>query len=85
MEIIQIVGIALVSLFIILLLKQYKPEFVIHISIFAGILIFSMIIPKLSAILELLNNLTDKLGANSQFFRHFIKNYWNCVFIRICH
>lgn len=73
MEIIQIVGIALVSVFIILLLKQYKPEFVIHISIIAGILIFSMLVPKLSAVLELLNNLTDKLGVNSQFFSILLK------------
>lgn len=73
MEIVQIVGIALISIFIILLLKQYKPEFVIHVSIIAGILMFSMIIPKLSAILDLLNSLTDKLGANAQFFSILLK------------
>lgn len=73
MEIIRIVGIALIAIFIILLLKQYKPEFVVHISIIAGILIFSMILPKFSAIIELLNSLTDKLGVNSQFFGILLK------------
>ena len=73
MEIIQISGIALVAVFIILLLKQYKPEFVVHISIITGILIFSMVVPKISAILELLNNFTDKLGVNSQFFGILLK------------
>ena len=73
MEIVQIVGIALVSVFIILLLKQYKPEFVIHVSIVSGILIFSMILPKMTAILELLNEFTDKLGVNSQFFSILLK------------
>lgn len=73
MEIVQIVGIALVSTFLILLLKQYKPEFVIHISIIAGILIFLIILPKLTAIIELLNNFTDKLGVNSQFFSILLK------------
>lgn len=73
MEIIQIVGIALIAVFIILLLKQYKPEFVVHISIIAGILIFSMIVPKFSAIIELLNSLTDKLGVDSQFFGILLK------------
>ena len=57
MEVAQIAGVALISVFIILLLKQYKPEFVIHISILAGILIFLMILPKLSSVIELLNNL----------------------------
>lgn len=73
MEIIQIVGIGLITVFIALLLKQYKPEFVVHISIIAGILIFSMIVPKFSAIIELLNSLTDKLGVNSQFFGILLK------------
>ena len=73
MEIFQIVGIALIAVFIILLLKQYKPEFVVHISIIAGVLIFSMIVPKLSAVIELLNNFSDKLGVNSQFFSILLK------------
>lgn len=73
MEVTQIAGVALISVFIILLLKQYKPEFVIHISILAGILIFLMILPKLSAVIELLNNLMNKLGTNSQFFSILLK------------
>lgn len=68
LEIVQIVGVGFISVFIIVLLKQYRPEFVIHISILAGIIIFLMLIPKLSAVIELLNSLTDKLGVNSQFF-----------------
>ena len=73
MEVTQIAGVALISVFIILLLRQYKPEFVIHISILAGILIFLMILPKLSAVIELLNNLMNKLGTNSQFFSILLK------------
>jgi len=73
MEIVRIVGIALVSVFIIILLKQYKPEFVIHMSIISGILIFSMILPKMTAILELLSSFTDKLGVNSEFFSILLK------------
>ena len=73
MEIFQIIGIALIAVFITLLLKQYKPEFVVHISIIAGVLIFLMLVPKLSAIIELLNNFSDKLGVNSQFFSILLK------------
>ncbi len=68
MEIIQIVGIALMAIFIIALLKQYRPEFTIHISLIAGILIFSLLVPKLSAIFELLNRFSEQLGVNIQFF-----------------
>lgn len=73
MEIIQIIGIALIAVFIILLLKQYKPEFVVHISIITSILIFSLIVPKFSAVIELLNSLINKLGVNSQYFGILLK------------
>ena len=43
MEIIKIIGIGLVSLIIIILLKQYKPEFAMYISLLAGILIITLI------------------------------------------
>jgi len=88
LEIIQIIGIAFVSVFMIVLLKQYRPEFVIHISILAGILIFLLLVPKLSAVLELLNNFTDKLGVNSQFFGILLKitgiTYLSEFAINIC-
>ena len=38
-EIIKIIGIGLVALVIIIILKQYKPEYAIYVSIIAGILI----------------------------------------------
>lgn len=47
MDIIKIVGIALVSLIIIILLKQYKPEFSIYISILTGVLILFLVSDKL--------------------------------------
>ena len=38
MDIVKIVGISLIALILIILLKQYKPEFAIYISILTGIL-----------------------------------------------
>ncbi len=73
MEIIQIIGVAFVATFIVILLKQYKPEYAIHISILAGILIFTMVIFKLSAIIELVQSLSNKLGVNTQFFAILLK------------
>ena len=37
MEIIRIIGIGLISLIIILVLRQYKPEFAIYVSLITGI------------------------------------------------
>lgn len=73
MEIVKIAGIAFVAVFIIGLIKQYKPEFVIHISLLTGIIIFGMVVFKISSIIELLQNLSDKIGVNAKFFTILIK------------
>ena len=39
-EVIKIVGIGLVALILIIIIKQYRPEFAIYISIISGIIIF---------------------------------------------
>ena len=39
MDIIKIVGIGIVAVIIITIIKQYKPEFAIYVSIIAGIII----------------------------------------------
>ena len=73
MEIIKIIGIAIIALIIIILLKQYRPEFTIYISLVAGILIMFLIMDKLGGIIDLLKSLTNKTQINSQFLLLLIK------------
>lgn len=73
MEIVKIVGIALIALIIIILLKQYKPEFAIYISLLAGILILLLVIDKLSGIITLLQSIANKASINSTFIVLLIK------------
>ena len=39
MDIIKIIGIGLIALIIIVIVKQYRPEFVIYVSLMAGVFI----------------------------------------------
>ncbi|MBR3255769.1 MAG: hypothetical protein IKF97_06150 [Clostridia bacterium] len=48
MDVIKIIGIALIGLIIIILLKQYRPEFAIYVSIVVGILILLLVMDKLT-------------------------------------
>ena len=73
MEIIKIIGIALVSLVIIIMLKQYKPEFAIYISILTGILILLFVANKLTGIISLLNSIASKANINGTFLAILIK------------
>lgn len=66
-EIIKIVAIGLISLVIIIILKQYKPEFAIYISIITGLIIIYMVINRLEGIINLLKTISNKSGINNQF------------------
>lgn len=73
MEVIRIIGIALIGVIIIILLKQYKPEFSIYISLLVGVLILLLITDKLSGIINLLQSIANKASINSEFLSLLIK------------
>ncbi len=73
MEVIKIIGIALIALIIIIILKQYRPEFVIYISIITGILILMLVVDKLTGIIFLLESIASKASINTEFIKLLIK------------
>ena len=73
MEIIKIIGIGLIALIIIILLKQYKPEFVIYISLLTGVLILLLLMDQLTGIVNLIQSIAGKANINSQFLTLLIK------------
>lgn len=73
MDIIKIIGVGLISLIMIVIVKQYRPEFVIYISIMAGVLILSLVLGKLEAIINLLTSLSKKTSINNEFLVLLIK------------
>lgn len=72
-EIIKIVGIGLVALVIVIILKQYRPEYTIYVSIIAGVLILTLTMSKISAIINLLKSISDKTYINKQFLGILLK------------
>ncbi len=73
MDIIKIIGVGLIALIIIIVLKQYRPEFVIYVSIIAGVIILILIMDKVSAIIDLLTSLSNKTVINNEFLVLLIK------------
>lgn len=73
MDIIKIIGVGLIALIIIIILKQYRPEFVIYVSIIAGVIILILIMDKVSAIIDLLISLSNKTVINNEFLVLLIK------------
>lgn len=73
MDFIKIIGIGLIAVIIIIVLKQYKPEFAIYISICAGVIILGLIMTRLSAIIQLLTELSNKVSDTNGFLTILIK------------
>lgn len=68
MEIVKIIGIAFSAVIIIIIIKQYKPEFALYISLIASTLILFLLLNKISGIVTLLTNLANKMSGTSQEF-----------------
>ena len=72
-DVIIIIGIGLLALIIIVILKQYKPEFAIYVSMIAGVLILVLSIQKLTGIINLLQSLANKTYINKSFLSILLK------------
>lgn len=72
-DVIKIIGIGLLALIIIVILKQYKPEFAIYVSMIAGVLILVLAIQKLTGIINLLQSLANKTYINKSFLSILLK------------
>lgn len=73
MDIIKIIGIGLIALIIIIIVKQYRPEFSIYVSLVAGALILLMVMDKIGGIIDLLTSLSNKTAINNEFLVLLIK------------
>ena len=73
MDIIKIIGVAFIAVIIIVILKQYRPEFAIYASIIAGVLILTLASGTLSGIIDMINSISSKTNINSEFLVILIK------------
>ncbi|UKS63980.1 stage III sporulation protein AD [Rossellomorea marisflavi] len=73
MEIIQIVGIALVSTFLALLIKEQKPNFAFLLIVFVGCSIFLFLIDQIYAIIHMLEKLAANANVNLVYVQTILK------------
>ncbi len=73
MDIVKIIGVGFIAVIIIIILKQYKPEFAVYVSIATGVIILLMLVGQISGILDLLRDISSKTSINSGFLKILIK------------
>lgn len=73
MEIFQIVGLALIAAVLSVILKNQRPEIAVQISIVTGIVIFLMLIFRISAVLSLLQEIASKVNIDFVYLTTILK------------
>jgi stage III sporulation protein AD len=73
LEIAQIVGLALVTTIMLLILRQEKPVMAIILSIVFSIVIFTFLMGKMTSIINVMSDLTKRAGINYFFLSTLLK------------
>lgn len=73
MEIFQIVGIALTATILAVLIKEYRPEIALQISIVTGLIIFFLVVIKLASVLDVLQQLSSKINIDIVYISTILK------------
>ncbi|PAF30180.1 stage III sporulation protein AD [Paenibacillus sp. 7516] len=73
MEIIQVVGLALIATVLILIVKEQKPMFAFLIAAATGIVIFMLLIGKIGAVIDVLKRLAENSGMENIYLKTVLK------------
>jgi stage III sporulation protein AD len=73
MEIFQIVGFALIATVLVLIVREHKPNVSFLLAIFAGIVIFLLIVGKIADVMKLLGELAAKSNVDMIFLQTILK------------
>lgn len=73
MEIAQIVGLALVTTVLLIILRQEKPVMAVLLSIVFSVVIFVFMMGKITAIINIIKELVNRAGINYFFLATVLK------------
>ncbi len=73
MDILQIVCIGIIAVILSVTIKQQKPEIALQVSIATGLLIFILIVVKLSAVIEFIKTFSRKADIDPTYITILLK------------
>ncbi len=83
MNIVAIIGIGVVGAVLSQLIKQYKPEYGLFVSLGTGILIVGLVVIYVSPILTGLQEFVDRSGMDRQYGAILIKSLGICYITQV--
>ena len=78
MAIFAVIGLAMVAAVICLLLRQYRPEYALLVSLGCGIVLFGWILSGLSPAFAALSSLMEKAAVSGKYVQAMIKTLGIC-------
>ncbi|MDG0789785.1 stage III sporulation protein AD [Cohnella ginsengisoli] len=73
MDILQIVGIGLLTAILILVIREQKPMFAFLLATFFGIAVFLALIGKIGGVVSMIEELADRSGIQSVYLKTMLK------------
>ncbi|MCL6581293.1 MAG: stage III sporulation protein AD [Firmicutes bacterium] len=73
MEIVQVVGLALVAVVLLLVLRGQRPELAVLLSLVVGLTVFLMVAQRLQAVIEFLGRLAARAGVSQLYLNTVLK------------
>ncbi len=83
MNIVIIVSFGIIAAVLAIVLKQYKPEYSMFISLAAGILIFISVITAIQPIISYISQLTEKAGLDGIYSEVLLKSLAVCYLTQL--
>jgi stage III sporulation protein AD len=83
MNLIPLVGAGIVAALLAIVLKQYKPEFGMYISLIAGVIILLAIIRGVAPVLDTMNELIDAVSLNAAYGAALLKALAICYITQL--
>lgn len=78
MNLFAMLGLAIVSTVICILLRQYKPEYALVVSLACGVLLFSMILVNLTPAFQSMANLMQRAAIHAEYTKAIVKTLGIC-------
>jgi len=83
MNIISIAGFGIVAAIICIILKQYKPEYALMVSLIAGITVLLLAANSIKDIFEKLNVMLGMLNVSSEYTKILVKSLGICFVTQV--
>lgn len=73
MDILQVVAVGLIATVLIVVVKSQRPELAVLLNTAAGVVLFLMVLGKISAVMNIVKDLADRAGISMVYLSTILK------------